>query len=108
METKSAKALPKTAGQIMNGGIYSQRVRCGKLNCRCSRGAFHTAFYFFMRRQGKLIKFYIRKSELIEFSSLVARATADRKEYRRVQNDNLKMLTNFRQQLHEIPRQITG
>jgi hypothetical protein len=105
MKTKNVKMLPKTADQISNGGIYSQRVRCGKSNCRCSKGYFHEAFYFFTRLHGKLLKFYIRTAELNQFSAMVAKATSARKQSGRILRENGEMLRGFRQQLREIPKQ---
>lgn len=93
--------LPKTAAQIANGGIYEQRVRCGKSNCKCSQGSFHLAFYFFTRWNRKLIKFYVRKADLIEFSSLVNQATTERRNGRRVLQGNLEMLRGIRLDLRE-------
>jgi Family of unknown function (DUF6788) len=101
MKTKNQKMLPKTAEAMANGGIYSQRVRCGKSNCKCSRGETHSAFYFFTRRNGKLVKFYIRKAEYQQFSSLVDRITLERKEQRRIAKENLELLKEFREVLRE-------
>jgi hypothetical protein len=100
-KTKTAKLLPKTANQITNGGIYSQRVRCGKSTCKCSRGALHTGYYFFTRLNGKLIKLYIRKADLIEFSSLVDEAKARRTKGRNIVRKNLEMLKGLRLELRE-------
>lgn len=84
MKTKSEKMLPKTADEILNGGVYAQAVRCGKKNCRCSHGDTHTAFYFFTRRNGKLLKFYIRKSEVESFTRLVELSALRRKTQREI------------------------
>lgn len=101
MEAKSEKMLPKTVEQIRNGGIYSQRVRCGKSSCKCSRGALHIGHYFFARWNGKLIKRYIRKAELAVFSSLVNEARVERRKRRLVLHENLEMLRSFRLELRE-------
>ena len=81
--TKNAKLLPKTANQIRNGGLYLQRVRCGKPNCKCACGELHTAYYFFTRRGKKLTKTYVRKADVEEFSKLVKESADRRKEDRR-------------------------
>ncbi len=101
MKTKFAKTLPKTADEITNGGVYSQRVRCGKKNCKCARGETHTAFYFFTSRNGKLIKFYVRKVEVEQFSSLVRQTIAERKQRRQTTKSNLDLLRKLRQSLRE-------
>jgi len=35
--------------QSLSATIHEQKVRCGKPNCKCSRGESHTAFYRFWR-----------------------------------------------------------
>jgi hypothetical protein len=71
--------LPKTAAEILNGGIYRQQIRCGRPNCRCAKGEKHTGYYFFARVGGKLRKKYIRRSQLEKFTEIVVEAFVDRK-----------------------------
>lgn len=101
MKTKSKKVLPKTAGEITNGGVYVQAVRCGKSNCKCSRGKTHSAFYFFTRRNGKLVKIYIRKAEIAAFTRLIVQVRTRKKEQIRTSQDSLAMLKEFRTFLRE-------
>ncbi len=101
MKTKTAKTLPKTGEEIANGGLYLQRVRCGKQNCKCARGETHLAYYFFTRRGGKLIKFYIRKSEIEGFAGLVHQSVSDRKQNRQTSKSNFVLLKEMRQILRE-------
>jgi hypothetical protein len=101
MTKKNAKVLPKTANEIVNGGVYRQRVRCGKSNCKCARGETHPAFYFFTRRSGKLVKIYIRKAEFSEFSHLVVTAAVKRSERRRTIKADLDSLKQPRQSLRD-------
>lgn len=53
MEEKSEKMLPKTAEQIRNGGIYSQRVRCGKVELQVLTGcsAYRLLFLYAFERK---------------------------------------------------------
>ncbi len=101
MKTKSAKVLPKTTNEIANGGLYSQRVRCGKRNCKCMRGETHKAFYFITRRNKKLVKIYVRKAELEEFAGLIRQAIADRTMARQTSKSNFVLLKEMRQMLRE-------
>lgn len=101
MKTKTEKVLPKTAREIANGGVYAQAVRCGRSNCRCSGGDTHTAFYFFTRRNGKLVKMYVRKAEVERFSRLAEIAAVERKAQRRMSKANFELLREFRQVLSE-------
>lgn len=98
-ENKSEKMLPKMAEQIKNGGVYEQQVRCGKPNCRCSRGVLHIGHYLFTRHNGKLIKRYIRKADLAVFSSLVSEAREGRRKRRQILRENLELLKGFRLEL---------
>jgi len=101
MKTKTAKVLPKTAHEIANGGLYLQRVRCGKSNCKCARGENHSAYYFFTRRRGKLFKLYVLKADIEEFSRLARQATNERKHRRQTTKTNLDLLKKMRQQLRD-------
>jgi hypothetical protein len=101
MPNKSAKTLPKTTFGIENGGVYQQRVKCGKPNCKCLRGEKHVAYYFFTRRNGKLTKTYVRKSELEKFTQLVDEATTKRKEERRTRLSDQELLKRLRQALRD-------
>ena len=101
MKTKNRKVLPKTIGEIANGGLYLQRVRCGKQNCKCARGESHLAYYFITRRAGKFVKIYIRKAEIKEFAGLVRQANANREMHRKTSKSNFALLKEMRQMLRE-------
>jgi hypothetical protein len=101
MKTKSVKMLPKMAAEIENGAVYSQRIRCGKAGCKCARGETHTAYYFFTRRNGKLIKIYIRKAELSSFLLIVNKAKAEKAKDQRVTNADLDLLKEMREILRD-------
>lgn len=101
MKTKSKNLLPKTVQEINNGSIHAQSVRCGRQNCKCSRGDTHTAFYFFSRRNGKLTKTYIRQSELKDFSRLVERAKQERRHQRRLVRKSTNLLKSLRASVKE-------
>ncbi len=101
MKTKTVKVLPKTADKITNGGVYVQRVRCGKQNCKCARGELHSAFYFFARRGGKLVKFYVRKSDVEMFSEMVNLASAERAQRRESARTSVELLKRLRESSRE-------
>lgn len=102
MKTKTAKVLPKTAAEITNGGLYLQRVRCGKTNCKCARGEKHSAFYFYTRRNGKLIKTYVRKSDMEAFSELVKAAKVARAERRQSSRLSVQLIKRLRESVREF------
>ena len=99
MKTKSIKMLPKTTDEITNGGLYIQAVRCGKSNCKCSRGTPHTGFYFFTRRSGKLVKIYVRRADVEAFTSLVTRSNIERRIKRQANKTSADLLRKFRADL---------
>lgn len=100
MKTKTAKVLPKTAKEIPNGGLYQQRVRCGKATCKCSGGEHHhTALYFFTRRQGKLIKLYVPKTQVEAFAAMVEQAATERRQQRQAVKASVDLLVKFRADL---------
>ncbi len=101
MKTKTAKVLPKTPSEIQNGGVYAQSVRCGKANCKCARGETHTAFYFFTRRNGKLVKFYVRKSEVDSFSGMISLASVERTQRRQSARSSVALLKRLRESSRE-------
>ncbi len=101
MRTKTLNMLPKTIYEIPNGGIYRQAVRCGKLNCKCTRGEKHSAYYFFTRSGGKLFKLYIRKADLESFKQLVDAAAADRKAEHRMNRETNALIRECRQSMRD-------
>ncbi len=101
MKTKTVKTLPKTASEIQNGGLYVQAVRCGKTTCKCARDEPHSGFYFFTRRNGKLIKTYVRKAEVEGFTRLVVQAKEDRAHSRQTSKQSFGLLKELRQTLHD-------
>ncbi len=104
MQTKTQKVLPKTVNEIGNGGVYAQRVRCGKSNCKCARGELHTGFYFFDRQDGKLFKTYVRKADVEAFTALVNRAAAERQEWRALMRHVTGVLKRSRESVREHER----
>lgn len=106
MKTKTRKMLPKTEIEIFNGGLYLQRVRCGKQNCRCARGEPHLAYYFFTRRDGKLVKTYVRQAELKQFAKIADEAKFWRLFKRKSNKDIAQALKKTHSDLRETAKQI--
>jgi hypothetical protein len=68
----------------------------------------HTGYYFFTRLNGKLIKRYIRRADLPQFTALVNRARERREQRRRIIKENLGMLRDFRLDLRETQALINS
>ena len=74
-ETKNSKSLPKTQpGGMLDGAVCAQYKRCGKVNCRCTRGELHGPyFYRFWWSAGRVVKEYVRLSDVEEVRAACAR-----------------------------------
>ena len=93
--------MENPAREILNGGVYAQKVRCGKSNCRCARDEPHIAYYFFSRWRGKLTKTYIRKAELEQFLAIVSQAAEERNHRQQMRKADLELLKRLRQNLRD-------
>ena len=51
---------------MLPGHVAAVRIRCGKPNCRCSRGARHLAYYHVTYLCGVRSRKYVRRSQLAE------------------------------------------
>lgn len=96
------------ASEISNGGIYSQRVRCGKSSCKCASGEPHTAYYFFTRRGRKLTKFYVRKNEAVAFATIANQSAFERSQKRKSIKLSCDLLRAFRGDLLRNEGMIKG
>ena len=55
-----------SAIKMLPGFIASARVRCGKPNCRCSRGARHLAYYHVTYSRGVRFRKYVRRDQVAD------------------------------------------
>lgn len=74
-ETKNSKPLPKTPpGAMLDGAVCAQYKRCGKPNCKCARGELHGPyFYHFRWSGGRVVKEYVRLSDVEQVRAACAR-----------------------------------
>lgn len=63
---KRADSLPKILALAAGAGsLQSQRVRCGKANCRCARGLLHEGYhYLYLPPSAGLSKVYVRRKDV--------------------------------------------
>lgn len=74
-KTKNQTLQPK----MLDGYVRAERVKCGKANCKCSRGELHGVyFYRYTWDAGRRHKSYIKRSEVEEVRAACA-------EYRKLQ-----------------------
>jgi hypothetical protein len=102
MKNKFTKMLPKTAGEISNGGLYRQAVRCGKARCRCASGDLHTGyFYFIYRLNGKLRKTYVRKLDVAAIQRFIQQSRRNRREQRQTRSVSMELFGDFASALRQ-------
>ena len=87
--------------RFLPGFITSVRVRCGKPNCRCNRGARHIAYYHVTYSRGFRFRKYVRRDQVADvraackaYRDLQAQLRAGRAEYKQLlaQTRNLAKL----------------
>ena len=62
-KTKKSNPVTKTY-DLLPGHIQQRRVRCGKDNCKCARGEFHSAYYHAWDSDGMRHRKYVRRSDV--------------------------------------------
>jgi hypothetical protein len=91
---QNANPDPKTeatSDRIMCGFIQQKRIRCGKPNCRCARGEYHTAFYHVWYSGGFRFRRYVRRADVDELRAACL-------NYRNLQ----KQIRNGRQEYKQL------
>jgi hypothetical protein len=92
-KNKTSKVLPKI------GAICEQFIRCGKPNCRCSRGKLHGPyFYMFYREGSRLRKVYVRREDVEKFRE----ARESKRKNRNLVNQGNKLLRDLRSALKDV------
>lgn len=103
MKTKLENLLPKTVSEYQGGSLLPQSVRCGKSNCRCSSGELHSGYhYFFQRVHGRLVKTYVRKSDVPALTELIETARAELQHRSQVERDARRALQTISENLRQI------
>lgn len=98
---KSADMLPKilslAAGE---GSLQTQRVRCGKANCRCARGDLHEGYhYFFSRVGGRQFKVYVRRKDVPAVRAAIRERIVRRAQWRSELSEARAFLRNMKRSI---------
>lgn len=89
MKTKNQSLQPK----MLDGYVRAERVKCGKVNCKCSRGELHGVyFYRYTWDEGRRRKTYVKRSEVEQVRAACA-------EYRKLQRQLRIGLTEYKRTL---------
>ena len=102
-DTKTKNANPATKmSDLLNGHIQKRRVRCGKQNCKCAKGEFHTAYYHIWHKGRQRFQRYVKQSQVENVRNacklnrkLQAKLRFGRAEYK-------QMIDRIRELLREI------
>jgi len=79
MRTESGETLPK----MLPGAVCVQWVRCGKPNCRCTRGELHGPYWYrFWREDAKLRKTHVKSKDLAKVREACEARRRERRELR--------------------------
>jgi hypothetical protein len=94
--------LPKMPFPLLNGGVYPQRVSCGRQNCRCSDGHLHSAYYLITRINGRQRKIYVPRKKVSEVEDLVLALKLKRSGIRNAIQSSREVLKQYRYQIREL------
>lgn len=99
-----SKPLPKIPPDgMLNGAVCAQYKRCGKHSCRCARGELHGPyFYRFQWHDGRVVKEYVRLSDVKEVRAACDRYRALQDELREGRRHFQALLSQFRSTLGEL------
>ena len=102
-EAKSVESTSKI--EPLEGYLEAQMVRCGKANCKCSKGELHGPYYIRRwERRGKKCSKYVKKGEL---SSIKAGILA-RKRQREEMKSIIRSLNESSSLLRQYYKRILG
>jgi hypothetical protein len=96
-QTKIENLLPKTSDSV--GGIYIQKIRCGRVRCRCAVGDLHQGFYYIRRIDGKRHKTYIARSAATLLGEMLRKEKESRRQKQARLNTANNVLSTMRQLL---------
>lgn len=107
--TRSEDAKTKNqnpAIKMLPGYVATVRIRCGKPNCRCTRGDRHIAHYYVVYRSGGRFRKYVRRGQVQEMRAaceahrhLQTQLRAGRAEYRELLAQTRKLVKLLLSQL---------
>jgi hypothetical protein len=70
------------------GSLHTQRVRCGKANCKCARGELHEGYHYFISRVGgRQFKVYVRREDVPAVREVIRARVVRRAKWRSELNE---------------------
>ncbi len=90
-KARSLRSQMRKLGSMMQGSVIFRQMKCGKPNCRCTRGYPHSFLVVTYKEEGKTKTVYVNKNRQAEALFL----SKNYKEYRKL----LKELTKVNLQI---------
>lgn len=98
MRTKPKNPLPKT----LPGALCAQMIRCGKRNCKCTRGHLHGPYYYHFARVNRvLVKRYVKARDVDQVRAACNVRRQEERRRRLVHKVNARQLIKAIEQLRE-------
>ena len=78
------------------GHLQLRRVRCGKRNCKCARGFYHTAYYHAWDEDAIRHRQYVRRAEVEWIKEMCDQHRALKTQWRALRDD-YRLLNHVRE-----------
>ena len=65
-KARKLRSQMRKTGSMMQGSVIYRRMKCGKPNCRCTRGYPHTFLVVTFKEEGKTKTVYVNKNRQAE------------------------------------------
>lgn len=73
--------------EMIRGGIYRTKTRCGKKGCRCERGELHDIWVLYRSREGKTETRSLKKEDVFKYGEY----TRNYQLYRQARGELVKL-----------------
>jgi hypothetical protein len=96
------RVTTEALGKILRGSVNRQFKKCGKSNCKCSRGELHPTYYHFVRENGKLKARYLKAAEVEQIQQACLLRRSQEKEKRIISMKAWQQLREIREGLRSF------
>jgi hypothetical protein len=87
----------------IRGSVVTSFVKCSRSNCKCLQGQLHGPyFYRFWRQNGKRVKQYIRKQDLLMIKAACDSYKHQKQLNKQIHQENLALWRKLKAQLKEL------
>lgn len=98
--------IARPTNSRVTGVVIKERVKCGKPNCKCTRGELHGGYYYhyfrvFKNGKSTLKKNYVPKNNVKKLKQQIKQTRDTDKKYRVWLDEQSKFLAVIRSQMKE-------